>query len=112
MFELRNWLQSFRVLTLGGIIGGAFGAVVYFCFSSHFGSAKSYVVVGVSAAVGTALQRGAKNLFKPVVEFFAGFFMFREQLFELGKLRKSGEISQQTYRAVVNQLVKRRFLKK
>jgi hypothetical protein len=108
MFDLRAWLQSARILTLGGIVGGALGAVVYFCFPSHFADVNPYGLIGVCIAVGTAVQRAVESIYQPIIRFIK----FREELLELGIMRDRGEINQQTYQRVVNRLVERRFLPK
>jgi hypothetical protein len=107
MFHLPSWPQIFRFLTLGGLIGGTLGAVVYFCFASHFVEINFWGFVGICVAFGTILQRAIGIVVQPVINFIR----FREELFELGIMRDRGEIDQRTYQKVVNGLVERRFLK-
>ena len=104
MVEPRHWLETVGSLTLGGAVGAALGAVVYFYFGSHFGSISPYSIIGLSGAVGSGVQR----LLQPVT----GTLGFMAQLILLKILWQLGIINQPTYQRIVNRLVERRFLGK
>jgi len=104
MVELRHWLQTFGGLTLGGLIGIGFGALVYLFLRGHFQGVNPYGVIGLGGAIGTGVHG--------VVQRAGGFFAFFEQLFELGELVKRGIIKKEKYQEIVDELVRRRFLGK
>lgn len=104
MLELRHWLQTLGGLTLGGLIGIGFGALVYLSLRGQFQGINPYGVIGLCGAIGTGVHGVAQRT--------GGFFAFFEQLFELGELVKRGIINREKYQEIVDELVKRRFLGK
>lgn len=102
MVELRHWLKTLGSLTLGGLIGAAFGALVYLSLRVHFQGIDPYGVIALGGAIGTAVQK----LLQPVT----GTLGLGAQLSILVLLLKLGIINQSTYQRIVKKLVERRFL--
>ncbi|HEY0722564.1 MAG TPA: hypothetical protein VGD41_00945 [Pyrinomonadaceae bacterium] len=104
MLEPRHWLKTVGTLSIGGAIGASVGALIYLLLRSYLEGVSIYEVMALLAAIGAGVQRTLQR-----AGWFLGFF---EQLYELGKLKKSGIIKNEQYQEIVNELVKRRFLDK
>jgi hypothetical protein len=108
-----NYLDFFRSLSFGGLVGGGIAGIVYLRYPHLFkdiAGLKSFMLYG--ALAGASTQRTIEAAINLILFPLGRFIAFYESLVELEFLRFLGKVSEEQYKSIGEKLTEERFLGK
>lgn len=110
MIQGFNYLDFFRSLSFGGLLGAGVAGIIYLKFP-YFHSVvglKSFMLYG--GLVGAGAQRGIEAFINALISPIGQFIIYYEKLIELELLLSSEKVSIEQYRTINEKLTEVRFL--
>lgn len=105
-----NYLDFFRALSFGGLVGAGIAGIIYLK-SPYFHSStslKSFMFYG--GLIGAGAQRGIEAIINTILFPLGRFIAYYERLVELSLLLHWGKISDDEYETIIRKLTEARFL--
>jgi hypothetical protein len=105
-----NFLDYFRSLSFGGLLGALIVGLVYlkFPYFQAFTGLKGAMFFG--GVIGAGTQRAIQAVITFIIYPIGRFITYYEQLIELGALHAWGKISDDEYKTISSKLTESRFL--
>ena len=108
-----NFIEFFRSLSYGGLLGCGVAGVIYLLFYRTF---EGVVSINTFVAFGGLIGAGAQQLIESVIRIalppISSFISYYEKMIELSFLLHRGRITPEQHKEILSKLTQERFLGK